>query len=80
MRARKFAAACLVAGSALAVTSGVATASEVTAQGRWMVFATYPVSTQGWADCWNAKVNVAKGDCKLNSDTGATIDLWGWAS
>ncbi|WP_086829683.1 hypothetical protein [Allokutzneria sp. NRRL B-24872] len=80
MRARKFAAACLVAGSALAVTSGVATASEVTIQGHWETVAYYPATTQGWADCWNAKVNVAKGDCKLNSDTGATVDLWAWVS
>jgi hypothetical protein len=79
MMIRKFAAICLVAGAAALGSAGTAAASDIDAQS-WMVFATYPATTQGWADCWNAKVNVYKGDCKLNSDTSATVDLWGWAS
>ncbi|SDM53568.1 hypothetical protein [Allokutzneria albata] len=80
MRARKLAAACLIAGSVVTMTGGAAVASEVTAQGHWKVFESYPATPQGWRDCGNAVVNVAKGDCKLNSDTGATVDLWGWES
>ncbi|MCP3803051.1 hypothetical protein NLX83_27625 [Allokutzneria sp. A3M-2-11 16] len=79
MRARKLAAAFLVAGSVAAMTGGVAAASAAP-EGHWKVFATYPATPQGWRDCGNAVVNVAKGDCKLNSDTGATVDLWGWES
>ncbi len=80
MNAKKLAAVCLLAGSAIVATSGSAAASEFTAQGHWEVVATYPATTQGWRDCWNAKVNVAKGDCKLNSDTSNSVDLWAWVS
>ncbi|MGI5126079.1 hypothetical protein ACQEVB_04615 [Pseudonocardia sp. CA-107938] len=79
MMIRKFAAICLVAGAAALATAGTAAASEAT-PGHWEVVATYPATPQGWADCWNAKVNVYKGDCKLNSDTSATVDLWAWVS
>ncbi|MFB9905594.1 hypothetical protein [Allokutzneria oryzae] len=80
MRARKLAVACLIAGSAVAVTGGPAAASEATTQGAWMVYASYPNTLQGWRDCGNASVNVYKGHCKLNSDTSNSVDLWGWRS
>jgi hypothetical protein len=80
MTLKKLTIACLVAGVAAVAVPGTAAASAVSMPGHWEVVATYPATTQGWADCWNAKVNVAKGDCKLNSDTSATVDLWAWVS
>jgi hypothetical protein len=77
---KKLAIAGFLAASTLLATGGVAAASDHAPQGYWKVFASYPRTPQGWDDCYNAALNVAKGHCKINSETGKQVFLWGWVS
>lgn len=82
MNARKLAAACLIAGSAVVATGGVAAASDFTTQA-WTVVGSYPNTNAGWTACWNAKANLppsTRPDCKLDSESGQWVFLWKWES
>ncbi|WP_101784883.1 hypothetical protein [Nonomuraea indica] len=76
----RLAVSAAVAVGTLTFTVGAAAAatSPVTALGSWYVAATYPNTAQGWRDCGNATVNVYKGHCKLDSETGLYVNLWGY--
>lgn len=87
MTLRKLAAALLLASGAVSAVGAPALAADpvgqrgpVTIQGYWKVFETYPNSAQGWRDCGNATVNVYKGHCKLDSETSAHVNLWGYVT
>lgn len=81
MDVRKFVASWLLAGAAVAGAGAPAVAAAeapVRTMGYWYVAAVYPNTPQGWQDCGNATVNVYKGHCKLDSETGQWVNLWGY--